>query len=91
MPKSQTIIKDTDIPARSGYYIIRSKQFISHIGTSSNLRNRVRTLVSPRHHRGSDEVLCVAYCTKTAPEFNFVESKTAAEARFSESKAQMEI
>jgi hypothetical protein len=86
MTRFRTLSKDSEIPASSGYYIIRCKESISHIGTSSNLRKRVRELISLGHHRGSDEVLCVAYCTKTVPEISFVKTNTPKEARVYESK-----
>lgn len=86
MPRFVELSKNTAIPNRPGYYIVRSGECISHIGTSRNLRSRVRTLISLRNHRGSDEVLCVAYCTRSAPEIAFAETKTDVEARAFESR-----
>ena len=55
------------LPAAAGLYVVASGDCVSHIGTSGNLRGRVRSLAALGTHRGSAEVLCAARCTKTAP------------------------
>lgn len=71
MRRFRPLSRDAEIPALPGYYVIKSKECISHIGTGKNLRSRIKTLISLRHHRGSAEVLCVAYCTKSPPVFSY--------------------
>jgi len=55
------------LPASSGVYVVASADCVSHIGMSSNLRSRVRSLAALGTHRGSAEVLCAAHCTGSAP------------------------
>ena len=40
---------------------------IAHVGASGTPRTRVQTLVRLGHHRGSAEVLCAAFWTKSPP------------------------
>lgn len=55
------------IPKSPGVYVVSCGPCLAHVGTSGKLRTRVQTLIRLDHHRGSAEVLCAAYCTKTAP------------------------
>jgi hypothetical protein len=72
-------------PSRPGVYVISTGGCVPHIGTSSSLQNRIRTLASLGNHRGSAEVLCAAHCTREAPTVRWRETPTAADARLIES------
>ena len=54
-------------PARPGVYVITCGDCVPHIGTSSNLQSRIRSLAGLGNHRGSAKVLCAAYCTRGRP------------------------
>jgi len=72
-------------PARPGVYVIAAGECVPHIGTSSSLQNRIRTLAALGNHRGSAEVLCAAHCIGEAPTVRWHETATAADARAIES------
>src|SRR5205085_2218642 len=59
--------KGMGIPNDPGMYLITSGPCLSHVGTSNKLRGRVGTLARLGNHRGSAEVLGVAFCTAEAP------------------------
>lgn len=59
------------LPARPGIYVVRSGRCISHIGKSGNIKRRVSQLARLTTHRGSAEVLCVAYCTQKPPQIYY--------------------
>lgn len=55
------------IPTAPGVYVVASGDCVSHVGTSGNVRRRVRSLAVLGTHRGSAEVICAAYCTGVGP------------------------
>ncbi len=55
------------LPTTPGVYVVACRDCVAHIGTSGNLRTRVRTLAALGTHRGSSEVLCAAHCTRSSP------------------------
>jgi hypothetical protein len=65
------------VPTSPGLYVVASGDCVSHIGTSSGLRGRVRSLAALGTHRGSAEVLCAAYRTNAAPRVWWHESDVA--------------
>lgn len=77
--------KGLPLPGGPGVYIVASGGCVSHIGTSGNLRSRVRSLAALGTHRGSAEVLCAAHCTGEAPRVWWLSTVTAIDARARES------
>lgn len=73
-------------PARPGVYVIACGECVPHIGTSSKLQSRIRSLAALGNHRGSAEVLCAAYCTGVQPMVQWREMGSALEARVVERK-----
>lgn len=73
------------LPPSPGVYVVASGGCVSHIGTSGNLRSRVRSLAALGTHRGSAEVLCAAYCTGSAPKVWWYPTADAVSARVIES------
>jgi hypothetical protein len=55
------------LPEAPGVYVIACGDCIAHVGTSGNLRSRVRSLAALGTHRGSAEVICAAHCTGESP------------------------
>ena len=74
------------LPAGPGMYLVTSGLCLSHVGTSSSLRTRVGALARLGTHRGSAEVLCAAYCTRTYPSVWWEEASTTSAARLRESQ-----
>lgn len=74
------------LPARPGMYLVTSGRCLAHVGTSSNLRTRVGMLARLGTHRGSAEVLCAAYCTRSYPSVWWEEAPTTSAARERESQ-----
>ncbi len=68
------ISKGLAVPPESGLYIVTSSDCLSHVGISTNIRERVRKLATLSEHRGSNEVLCAAFCTDSPPEVRWEES-----------------
>lgn len=68
-------------PARPGVYVIACGGCVPHIGTSSKLQSRIRSLAALGNHRGSAEVLCAAYCTGAGPLVQWRETPSVADAR----------
>lgn len=68
-------------PAKPGVYVITCGACVPHVGTSSKLQARIRSLAALGNHRGSAEVLCAAHCTGVAPTVQWRETQSAAEAR----------
>jgi hypothetical protein len=68
-------------PAQPGVYVVSCGDCTPHIGTSGNLRNRIRTLASLGNHRGSAEVLCAAFCTGAEPAVRWLTTPTTTDAR----------
>lgn len=60
--------KGLALPTGPGIYLVACGDCLAHVGTSGNLRGRVRTLAALGTHRGSNEVLCAAYCTAQPPQ-----------------------
>ena len=77
--------RHTDAPS-IGYYIIKSGNCISQVGTSSHVIERLYALSRLEHHRSSSKILCAAYCTKQAPVVGWVSSKSIEEARSFEAR-----
>lgn len=73
--------KGMGLPSKSGLYVITCGDCMPHVGTSTSLSGRVRTLAALGTHRGSAEVLCAAWCTKEAPVVWWEELPTIAIAR----------
>lgn len=65
--------------------MIRCGDCTAHIGTSSKLQGRLRTLARLGTHRGSAEVLCASFCTQEAPQVWWRELSNVESARASES------
>ena len=61
------VARGLQVPRTPGLYVITCGGCLAHVGTSSNLRQRLRTLATLGHHRGSPEVLCAAFCTSEDP------------------------
>ena len=68
-------------PPRPGIYVIACGGCVPHVGTSSKLQPRIRSLAALGNHRGSSEVLCAAYCTGVPPTVQWRETASAADAR----------
>jgi len=47
------------LPGVPGVYVVACGDCVAHIGTSGNLRSRVRSLAALGTHRGSAEVICL--------------------------------
>jgi len=62
-----TLARGMGLPARPGLYVITCGDCMPHVGTSSSIGGRVRTLANLGTHRGSAEVLCAAFCAGEAP------------------------
>ena len=71
-PGGVSLFQSKDIPESPGMYIVNSGNCISHIGQGGNIRNRTGALRRLGTHRGSDEVLCGAYCTGKSPMLHWV-------------------
>lgn len=69
------------LPKTPAFYFVTCGGCLAHIGTSKNLANRVRTLATLGHHRGSDEVLCAAFCSGQPPHIWWIACNTEEEAR----------
>jgi hypothetical protein len=70
-----------ELPPSPGIYVVRSGNCISHIGKSRNIKRRVSQLLRLTNHRGSAEVLCVAFCTQKRPEIYYEIMKPKSEER----------
>lgn len=60
-----------ELPRSPGIYVVRSGDCLSHIEKSNNIKRRVSQLVRLANHRGTAEVLCVAFCTQKPPEIYY--------------------
>lgn len=80
--------RNLELPSSPGIYVVRSGDCISHIGKSNNIKKRVSQLLRLRNHRGSAEVLCVAFRTQKSPEIHYeiLKSKKGGEDREEELK-----
>ncbi len=63
-----------------GLYVVTCGSCIAHVGTSGQLGERVRQLATLRNHRGSDEVLCAAFCSGSEPVIWWKECQNVSEA-----------
>jgi len=86
-----SLSQSAQVPKGPGLYIVTCGECTAHIGTSGDLRNRVSTLARLGTHRGSPEVLCAAYCTKTEPLVWCETYATAEAARSVESRLKAEL
>ncbi len=64
-----------------GLYVITCGPCVAHVGTSKDLAVRIGQLARLRAHRGSNEVLCAAYCTQSEPVVWWKECHNDIEAR----------
>lgn len=69
------------LPAAPGVYVVAAGDCLAHVGTSGNLRSRVRSLAALGTHRGSAEVVCAAYCTGSSPHVWWIETADVVGAR----------
>lgn len=79
--------KGMGLPGTPGFYLITCGNCLAHVGTSGSLSGRIRTLATLGHHRGSDEVLCAAFCTSQPPQVWWETTGSIEEAR----KREMEF
>ncbi|MFQ5951722.1 MAG: hypothetical protein ACE5KH_06535 [Candidatus Geothermarchaeales archaeon] len=84
------VSKGLSLPLTPGLYLVTCGDCIAHIGTSKELRTRVRQLATLGTHRGSAEVLCAAFCTRQKPLvwWEPLQSATAARKRERELKSK---
>jgi hypothetical protein len=75
------VTRGLPLPTAPGVYVVASGDCVSHIGTSGNLRSRVRSLAALGTHRGSAEVVCAAHCTQQAPLIWWYPTPSAPQAR----------
>ena len=74
-PEGISLFQSKDISTSPGVYIVNSGDCISHIGEGGDIRSRTGTLRRLGTHRGSDEVLCGAYCTQRSPMIHWIVMK----------------
>lgn len=63
----QLVARGLKLPPTPGLYLVTCGDCLAHVGTSKDLRRRVRDLATLGNHRGSAEVLCAAFCTQQEP------------------------